>query len=136
MKSKSTTLPAIGFMFLGLGLGLSGMSAAAFADTQGPGATLYKLDDRWVSVLPQTQVVVTTVLAPAPIPQPLPVTLPGFRPDPNYSGACHVTVKLADKSYVVNPTSSTDQVLAQAEGSVCLPTERLAIDAGFARQAR
>jgi hypothetical protein len=116
-------------------LGAAMFSSIAQGDTQGPGATLYKLDDRWVSVLPQQQVVVRTPVAP--VPERLEtVDLPGFRPDPNYSGACHVSVDLANKTYVLNQTSSTDQVLAQPEGTVCMPTERLAIDSGFSLRAR
>lgn len=114
-------------------LSLASFAGAALADTTGPGATLYKLSDRWVSVLPGTEVVVAS--APEPVPAPVPVN--GFRPSANYSGACHVTVNTQAKTYVVNETSSTVMVGEQGEGRVCMPTERLAIDAGFARaQAR
>ena len=114
-----------------------GLGATAFAQaTQGPGAQLYKLADRWVSVLPQEQTVVA--VAPPPAPAPEPVEVPGFRPDPNYSGACHVTVNLTDRTYVVNETSSTDLVLRMldSETEVCLPTERIALDNGFQPMAR
>jgi hypothetical protein len=114
-----------------------GLGATAFAQsTQGPGATLYKLGDRWVSVLPQERTVIAVVPPPAPALEP--VVVPGFRPDPNYSGACHVTVNLTDRTYTVNETSSTDMVLRmqESETEVCLPTERIALDNGFQPTAR
>lgn len=115
-------------------LSLASFAGAALADTTGPGATLYKLNDRWVSVLPATEV---AIAPPPPAPAPAPAPVEGFRPPANYSGACHVTVDTEAKTYVVNETSSTDMVGAQGDGRVCMPTERLAIDAGFSRaQAR
>jgi|GEM_PF-4865113 len=116
--------------------GLVATTLPAFADTTGPGAKLYKLSDRWVSVLPEAQVVVVAPPPPAPVIVPEPVVEQGFRPDANYSGACHVTVNPNTKTYEVNETSSTDQVLQQTAERVCLPSERLAIDQGFAPVAR
>jgi hypothetical protein len=130
-------------------------STAAFAEeTTGPGAKLTKLSDRWVSVQteakkavtetkPAVKLAVPAVAAPAVIAAPVakiptavaPLaatsSIPGYTPDSNYSGACHVTVDLNNKSYKVNSTSSNGMVFKQPTNAVCLPTEKLAIDYGF-----
>ena len=141
-------------------------SSVALAETTGPGAKLFKLNDKWVSVLPTTTTdenagttavpaattttpttatttTPTTTTPVAAIPAPTakiptavaPVAassaIPGYTPDANYSGACHVTVNLAEKTYAINATSNTAMVTNQATDSVCLPTEKLAIDYGF-----
>jgi hypothetical protein len=137
-----------------LAAALAFVSSSAFADTTGPGAKLFKLPGKWVSVLPGTEASANTanteipaisapvVAIPAPaapaaqIPTAVaPVAassnIPGYTPDANYSGACHVTVNLADKTYAINNTSSTNMVLSQNKNAVCLPTEKLALDYGF-----
>jgi hypothetical protein len=98
--------------------------------TQGPSAVLYKLSDHWVSVLPSEPVIEV-----APVVAPQPVLEPGFRPEANYSGACHVTVDLNSRTYMINETSSTEMVGNQGAQRVCLPTEKIAIDMGFQSSA-
>jgi hypothetical protein len=129
------------------------VSSAAFADTTGPGAKLTKLPAKWVSG--ENEAVVAPVSVPAApaasIKSPVaaipaapavkiptavaPVAassaIPGYTPDSNYSGACHVTVNIAQKTYSINNTSSNGMVNTQKSDAVCLPTEKLAIDYGF-----
>lgn len=124
------------------------LSCTAFAETTGPGATLYKLDDRWVSIKPDEAAPVVVSAAPAveaaPVVEAAPeapsadaalASIPGYTPDSNYSGVCHVTADLASKTYVVNETSSTTMVNEVGAGKACLPTERLALDNGFTKDA-
>ena len=123
--------------------------ALALAETTGPGATLYKLDDRWVSIDPNATNVVAEAApaaSAAPVVEATPAasiveaapvaTIPGYSPEANYSGACHVTVDVAGKTYVINETSSMAMVLETPEGKVCLPSEDLARDYGFKKISR
>ena len=161
MKFLATVLASVSLF--------SSFSMLAVAQTQGPGAKLYKLPDRWVSVLPKTEQEIAAakaseeaalaaaeqarlaqeaadaaaaaaaapvIAAPAPVVSNQNSGIPGYTPDPNYSGACHVTVQLDDKTYVINPSSSTDMVEATPSKAVCLPTERMAQRYGFKKTAR
>ncbi|MCA2961943.1 MAG: hypothetical protein IOD12_16960 [Silvanigrellales bacterium] len=132
------------------------LPAAALANTTGPGAVMFRLDDRWVSIPPSAQQLVTEApkvastegtvveatpaveVAPAVVaPEAAPAaSIPGYNPDANYSGACHITVDLAGKTYVINETSNTAMVNETPEGKVCLPSESLARDYGFSKVAR
>lgn len=76
-------------------------------------------------------------MAPAEVTsEAAPASLPGYTPDANYSGACHVTVDLAGKTYTINETSSIAMVKEAPAGKVCLPSESLARDFGFSKLAR
>ena len=97
------------------------LPAAALANTTGPGAVMFKLDDRWVSIPPSAEQFVTeapkvastegTSVEATPAVEMAPAvmtseavpsaSIPGFNPDANYSGACHITVDLAGKTYVI-----------------------------------
>ena len=128
----------------------STFSMAFAGETTGPGAKLYKLSAKWVSILPATATenvnsAATETAATNPatnvnaapagqIPTavaPVAAQIPGYTPAADYSGSCHITVNLQEKTYVINKTSSTSMLKNQGENSVCLPTERLAIEYGF-----
>jgi hypothetical protein len=160
---RSTLRPAT--LTLAAILALGTQASLAFAQTTtGPSATLFKLDDHWASISPAATAAAATLTsepaatltsepvaavtlpesaaqAPAASPEmgaaPTPKTpsMPGYDADANYSGACHVTLNLESKTYVLNPTSSTEMVATElAAGRVCMATESLALEAGFTRE--
>jgi hypothetical protein len=118
-------------------------TAAAATLTSEPAATLTSEPAATLTSEPVAAVTLPESAAQAPAaspemgaaPTPKTPSMPGYDADANYSGACHVTLNLESKTYVLNPTSSTEMVATElAAGRVCMATESLALEAGFTRE--